>query len=105
MGNKAIDTNFMDPSDRFGKGFYLAEDTVTAVAETNGTAQLILTFSLDASSNILDLTNLDIATKLGYNTGMSRDEVHSLMKDWNLNGVDAIRFPSEKNQGDKLCSF
>lgn len=31
--------------------------------------------------------------------GMSHEDTQKLMQTWDLTGVDAIRFPSEKNPG------
>lgn len=30
---------------------------------------------------------------------MSRESVRNLMNSWNLTGIDAIKYPSEKNPG------
>lgn len=60
---------------------------------------MLLKFGLSEKANILDLSNSQVASQLGYSAGMARDDVRDLIKDWNLTGIDAIRYPIEKNPG------
>ena len=97
-GNSAINKSKTDPKSRFGQQFYVASDPNTARAEATVSGSVIK-FKLSENARVLDLTDSSIANKLGYSQGMSRDEARDLMKSWNLAGVDAIRYPSEKNPG------
>ena len=58
---------------------------------------IMLRFSMSDNARILDLTNPDIASSMGYEMGMTHADVQQLMKNWDLNGYDAIKYPSEKN--------
>ena len=58
---------------------------------------IMLKFSIAEDANILDLINPDVAKKMGYIMGLTHEESHKLMKGWDLSGVDAIKYPTEKN--------
>ena len=97
-GNTAIDKSKTSSDSRFGQQFYVASDPATARAEATSVGPLIK-FSMSENSVILDLTNPSTADAVGYKPGMSRAKVRDLMSTWNLSGVDAIKYPSEKNPG------
>ena len=94
----AIDKSKTSPDSRFGQQFYVASDRITAKKEASYSG-VLLKFGLSEKANILDLSNSQVASQLGYSAGMARDDVRDLIKDWNLTGIDAIRYPSEKNPG------
>ncbi len=97
-GADAINVNIGDGTSRFGNKFYVAGDKVTSAAEARFPG-VMLKFSMAPDAKILDLTNPKIASSLGYSPGMSHEETQNLMQNWNLESVDAIKFPSEKNPG------
>ena len=97
-GNSAINKSKTDPKSRFGQQFYVASDPSTARAEASAPG-LVIKFKMSENARILDLTDSSTAKKLGYSQGMTHDETQKLMNSWNLAGVDAIRYPSEKNPG------
>lgn len=97
-GSGVIDKSKTNPNSRFGQQFYVASDRDTARKEATSYGPLVK-FSMSPDANILDLTNPEIAAKMGYSKGISREDAQNLMKSWNLSGIDAIRYPSEKNPG------
>ena len=97
-GSDAINVNIGDGTSRFGNKFYVAGDKATSAAEARFPG-VMLKFSMAPDAKILDLTNPKIASSLGYSPGMSHEETQNLMQNWNLEGVDAIKYPSEKNPG------
>ena len=97
-GVSAIDKSKTSPDSRFGQQFYVASDRITARKEASYSG-VLLKFGLSEKANILDLSNSQVASQLGYSAGMARDDVRDLIKDWNLTGIDAIRYPIEKNPG------
>jgi RHS repeat-associated protein len=99
IGIKAINPLMLNSGSRFGKALYVAEDPNTAIIENGAPALTVLKFSMNKLARILDLTNPAITKEMGYNSGMSHERTQQLMQSWDLKGVDAIRFPSEKNPG------
>ena len=97
-GVSVIDPNIGPGTSRFGNKFYVAGDKVTSLMEASNPG-IMLRFKMSESANILDLTNKEISESLGYQMGLSHDETQELMKDWDLTGIDAIKYPSERNPG------
>lgn len=56
----------------------------------------VLKFSLNAYAKVLNLQNPAVPKAMDSCKGITRDQVMSLMSSWNLSGMDAIRFASEK---------
>ena len=98
VGNSAIDKSKTNPDCRFGQQFYVASEKLTAYLEAGGVSTLVK-FKMAENAKVLDLTNPEIANKYGYTKGLSRVEARNLMGSWDLTGIDAIKFPSEKNPG------
>ena len=98
VGNSAIDKSKTNPDCRFGQQFYVASDKMTAYLEAGGVSTLVK-FKMAENAKVLDLTNSEIANKYEYTKGLSREDARNLMGTWNLAGIDAIKFPSEKNPG------
>ena len=96
--SSVIDFSYTDPDSRFGKCFYVASDPVTAEKEASNPG-VVIKLEMAENANILDLTDPEIAEKYGYSNAMPRDDARYLMRNWNLTGVDAIKYPSEKNPG------
>ena len=96
--SSVIDFSKSDKDSRFGQSFYLAADPQTASLEASYPG-VIVQLELSQNANILDLTNPEVAKEYGYKEGMTRDEARYLMQSWNLTGIDAIKYPSEKNPG------
>lgn len=97
-GASAVDPNIGPGTSRFGNKFYVAGDKVTSLKEATNPG-VMLRFSMSNNAKLLDLTNPAIASSMGYEMGMSHEAVQQLMKNWDLTGYDAIKFPSEKNPG------
>ena len=81
----------------------VASDPLTASLEASDTG-IIIKMEMSPNANILDLTNADIAKQYGYSYGMTRDDARYLMRNWNLTGIDAIKYPSEENPSDYNCA-
>jgi len=105
IGLKAVDSGRLQPQPetRFGKALYCAEDPNTAMIENGRPALTVVKFSLSADAKVLDLTNPAVAKAMGYRKGMTHDQVMSLMSTWDLSGIDAIRFASEKDSPYGVC--
>ena len=97
-GASAVDPNIGPGTSRFGNKFYVAGDKTTSLMEATNPG-IMLRFSMSDNARILDLTNPEIAKSLGYKMGMSHEAVQNLMKGWDLSGIDAIKYSSEKNPG------
>ena len=97
-GVSVINPNIGPGTSRFGNKFYVAGDKLTSLKEASNPG-IMLRFSISESAKILDLTNPKIADSLGYQMGLSHEETQELMKNWDLTGIDAIKYPSERNPG------
>lgn len=97
-GVSAIDPNYGSGTSRFGNKFYVAGDKLTSIKEASNPG-IMLRFSMSENANILDLTNPEVAESLGYQMGLSHETTQELMKNWDLTGIDAIKYPRERNPG------
>ncbi len=95
-GVSEIDPNYGPGTSRFGNKFYVAGDKLTSLMEASNPG-IMMRFSMSENATILDLTNTDIAKSMGYTMGLTHEESQKLMQKWDLTGIDAIKYPSEKN--------
>lgn len=97
-GSSVIDINRSADDNRFGRKFYVAGDSLTALKEST-TDGVFIRFSLSGDAVLLDLCDTIVAREHNYYVGLSRAGARALVDEWNLTGYDAIRYPSEKNEG------
>jgi hypothetical protein len=98
---KGIDPNYLNPSSRFGKAFYVAEQPATSIAEMNHYGVDPTTgirFNIDMSqAKVLDLTDPVIAQQWGYVGGEKTLQMQQIGNNAKSNGYNVIRFNSERS--------
>jgi RHS repeat-associated protein len=95
---------FSDSGNRFGKGFYLAEELGTAIAETAGKGvNRVIKYKVDlAGVKVLDLTDSAAAKKYGYKVGMTHEEAQKVRELAQTDGYEVIRFKAEQGSGNNI---
>lgn len=101
-----IDPKFFNPNARFGKGFYIAEESGTALAELahdGATATHGIRFSVNTSKlKVLDLTDPAVAAAWGYKGGPISSATQAMGAKAKAQGFNAIRFKSLRGPGNNL---
>ncbi len=101
-----INPKFLSAESRFGKGFYVAEQPGTALAELahHGVAPTTgIRFSVNQDAlRVLDLTDASVARAWGYKGGPISSHTQALGTSAANQGYNAIRFTSERAAGNNL---
>jgi len=101
--DNGIDPAFLNPNARFGAAFYVAEQPTAALAELahyKAEPFMAINFSTNSgAANVLDLTNLDIASAWGYDGGPITPATQSIGSQASAQGYNVIKYYSERAPG------
>jgi len=101
-----IDTKFLSPEARFGRGFCTVESAETALAEMSHhgvSPKFGIRFEVDSSvARVLDLTDDAPARAYGYTGGEITDATRGVGKRARADGYNAIRYWSMRSPGANL---
>jgi filamentous hemagglutinin len=101
-----IDPAFMSANSRFGRGFYIAEQPETSLAELahHGVEPSTgIRFSINQDAlRMLDLTDPNIASVWGYSGGPISSSTQAIGARAAQSGYNAIRYSSEQAAGTNI---
>jgi RHS repeat-associated protein len=104
-----IDPTRFSPDTRFGKGFYIAEEGETAVAEVSyhgGNASHVIRYELNLSNaRVLDLTDPAVVRVWGSPSGNNYAVTQAMAKKAQEAGYNVIKFPSMRGPGNNYVVF